>query len=78
MTNGVVTGDLTIKGHTEKITFPAQIVSETDTRLVADASITLNRANWDIRYGSGTFFEDLGDSLIDDKVGLTLHLVATK
>ncbi len=78
VTNGVVTGDLTIKNITKTITFPAQIVSESETRIVADASITLNRASWDIRYGSGTFFDDLGDSLIDDKVGITLHLVATK
>jgi polyisoprenoid-binding protein YceI len=75
---GMVTGDLTVKSITKTITFPAKIVSESDARIVADASIILNRANWDIRYGSGSFFEDLGDSLIDDKVGITLHLVATK
>lgn len=78
VTNGTVTGDLTIKNITKTITFPARITSETDSRIVADASVVLNRASWDIRYGSGSFFEDLGDSLIDDKVGLTLHLVATK
>jgi polyisoprenoid-binding protein YceI len=78
VTNGTVTGDLTIKNITKTITFPAKIVSESETRIVADASVILNRTNWDIRYGSGSFFEDLGDNLIDDKVGLTLHLVATK
>ena len=78
VTNGTVTGDLTIKGITKTITFPAKIESETDARIVADASVILNRANWDIRYGSGSFFEDLGDSIIDDKVAITLHLVATK
>ncbi|MDQ5928131.1 MAG: hypothetical protein QG633_569 [Patescibacteria group bacterium] len=78
VTNGTVTGDLTIKGITKTITFPAKIESETDTRIVADASVILNRANWDIRYGSGSFFEDLGDSIIDDKIAITLHLVATK
>ena len=76
--NGTVTGELTIKGITKTITFPATIVSETPTRLVADASVTLNRANWDIRYGSGSFFEDLGDAVIDDKVAVELHLVATR
>lgn len=78
VTSGTVTGDLTIKNITKTITFPAKIASESDTRIVADASVILNRTNWDIRYGSGTFFDDLGDGLIDDKVGLTLHLVATK
>lgn len=78
VTNGTVTGDLTIKGITKTITFPAKIESETDTRIVADASVILNRANWDIRYGSGSFFEDLGDKIIDDKIAISLHLVATK
>lgn len=78
VTNGTVTGELTIKGITKTITFPAKIESETDTRIVADASVILNRANWDIRYGSGSFFEDLGDSIIDDKIAINLHLVATK
>ncbi len=78
VTNGTVTGDLTIKNITKTITFPAKIESETPTRIVADASVVLNRTNWDIRYGSGSFFEDLGDSIIDDKVAIDLHLVATK
>ncbi len=78
VTNGVVTGDLTIKATTKTISFPATIVAESDTRLVADASVTLNRSLWDIRYGSGTFFDDLGDSLIADEMKLTFHLIAEK
>ncbi len=78
VTNGVVTGDLTIKATTKTISFPATIVAESQTRLVADATVTLNRSLWDIRYGSGTFFDDLGDSLIADEMKLKLHVVAGK
>lgn len=78
VTNGVVTGDLTIKNITKTISFPAAITAEGETKLIADAKVTLNRALWDIRYGSGTFFDDLGDNLIADEMKLTLHLVAGK
>lgn len=75
--NNVVTGELTIKNTTKMISFPATI-TETEGQLSAQASITLNRAQWDIRYGSGSFFDNLGDNLIADEVSITLDLVATK
>lgn len=75
--NGVVSGDLTVKGITKTISFPATISADGDT-LSAKAAITLNRAQWDIRYGSGSFFENLGDNLIADEVSITLDLVASK
>lgn len=78
MTNGTVTGDLTIKGITKTISFPATIDTDASGRLVADATITLNRSLWDIRYGSGSFFDNLGNNLIADEVAVTLHLVAAK
>jgi polyisoprenoid-binding protein YceI len=78
VTNGTVTGDLTIKSTTKTISFPAAIRAESETRLRAQAAIVLNRATWDIRYGSGSFFQDLGDNLIADTVQLDLDLVATK
>ncbi|MEK7579218.1 MAG: YceI family protein [Patescibacteria group bacterium] len=76
--NGQVTGDLTIKNKTAPISFPAAIRSESETRLVAQAALVMNRATWDIRYGSDTFFDNLGDNLIADEVQLSLKLVATK
>ncbi|MBP9772155.1 MAG: YceI family protein [Candidatus Pacebacteria bacterium] len=78
VTNGVVTGELTIKATTKTISFPATITVDAEGRLVADAVVTLNRSLWDIRYGSGSFFDDLGDSLIADEMKLALHVVAGK
>lgn len=78
VTNGTVTGDLTVKATTKTISFPATIVSESATYLHATANITLNRSLWDIRYGSDTFFDNLGDNLIADEVSIMLDLVATK
>lgn len=75
--NNTVTADVTIKGITKTISFPATI-SQDGTALVGSATLTLDRTNWDIRYGSTKFFGDLGNSVIDDKVLLDLTLYATK
>ena len=68
-----ISGDLTIKGITNKITFPA-VVSIVDNKVNAKASFDLDRTKWNIKYGSGSFFDGLGDKMIYDdfKIDLTL------
>ena len=65
-----VTGDMTIKGITKSITFPASITSNS-----AKAEIKVDRTDFDVRYGSGKFFENLGDKTIDDEFDLIVNLV---
>lgn len=72
-----VTGDLTIKGITNSISFPAHIMNH-DGTLHAMADIVFNRAKFDIKYKSSSFFSDLGDKAIEDDVALELHLYAQK
>lgn len=72
-----VTGDLTIKGITKSIEFPVEI-SLNGSKATASASITVDRSNFDIRYGSGSFFDDLGDKMIYDDFTLDVTLVANK
>lgn len=71
-----VTGDLTMKGTTHEVTFPAQIYQTQDGLLHAKADLEVDRTLWGITSGSGNFFEDLGDNLIDDMVLLSFSLVA--
>lgn len=73
-----ITGDLTIKGITNNITFPAEIMVSDKGVLEANADITIDRTKWKIKYGSGSFFDDLGDKMIYDDVDLNLRLSATK
>lgn len=70
-----VTGDLTIKGKTLPVTFPVT-VAEAGGKVTVAGDLTFDRAKYDIRYGSGSFFEGLGDKLIYDEVKLTLNIVA--
>lgn len=71
-----VTGNLTIKGITNEITFPAMIKMD-DKAVVAVSKIMVNRTKFDIKYGSASFFESIGDKAINDEFELDVNLVAT-
>jgi polyisoprenoid-binding protein YceI len=71
-----VTADLTIKGKTNKVTFPAK-VSMKDGNLEASANIEVDRAKYDVRYGSGSFFDDLGDKAINDIIKFEVKLAGS-
>lgn len=72
-----VTGDLTIKGITKEIKFYANAVEE-GNKIKAKAEVTVDRTDFDIRYGSGSFFDNLGDKTIYDEFFLDINLVASK
>ncbi len=56
-----VKGKLTIKGITNPIAFKVTQKGSSYT-----ASIPVDRSKFDVRYGSGSFFDNLGDKVIDD------------
>ncbi len=70
-----VKGNLTIKGITNAIEFPAAVIVDAKT-LKATATITIDRTKFDIRYGSKSFFEGIGDKAIYDNFTMDLQLVA--
>lgn len=64
-----ITGNLTIKETTKEIKFHAN-VSESS----ATAEITVDRSDFNVKYGSGSFFDNLGDKTIYDDFYLTVNL----
>lgn len=70
-----VVADLTIKETTDEIEFLTDVVV-VDNQLEAVAEIIVDRAIYDVQYGSGAFFSNLGDDLISDEMELTVNLVA--
>lgn len=72
----LVSGNLTIKGITHEISFPVSM-EENDGVFTAKGTATFDRTKWDIKYGSGKFFDSLGDKMIYDEVSLTFSLVAS-
>ena len=69
--NGVyaVTADLTIKGITHPIKFEFTVDGN-----MASTTLKVDRTKYDIKYGSGSFFSDLGDKTIYDEFELTVKL----
>lgn len=66
------TGDLTIKGYTHKA--EVSFHKEEGSRNMK-AKLVFDRSKYDVRYGSGSFFENLGDKLILDDIELEATLV---
>lgn len=69
--NGVYTvvANLTIKGITNPVTFDITVKDN-----VATAKVVVDRTKYDIKYGSGSFFDNLGDKVISDNFDLTVSL----
>jgi polyisoprenoid-binding protein YceI len=69
--NGVytVTANLTIKGITKPITFDLATTSNTAT-----TTFMVDRTIYDIKYGSKSFFDSIGDKAIDNEFELKVAL----
>ncbi len=64
-----ITADITIKNITKEIKFNANAKNG-----VATAAIKLDRSDFDVRYGSGSFFDNLGDKTIYDEFDLNISV----
>lgn len=74
-----ITGDLTIKGIKNTLSFPAKLVWNTDGSVVAIADkVIVDRTKYGIKYRSKGMFPDVGDKMIYDEFELAIKLVATK
>jgi polyisoprenoid-binding protein YceI len=69
-----ITGNLTIKESTNPIKFNA-LVTEEGGKRTATAEVTIDRSEYEVRYGSGSFFDNLGDKTIYDEFDLQIELV---
>ncbi|TXB64897.1 YceI family protein [Phaeodactylibacter luteus] len=72
-----IVGDLTIKGIKKEIKFMAN-VKEDGNNNVATAEVVVDRSEYNVRYGSGSFFDNLGDKTIYDEFDLQVTLVTAK
>jgi polyisoprenoid-binding protein YceI len=70
---GTITGTLTIKGITNPIEFKAAFQKK-DEGMWFFSNIIVDRTKYDIRYGSGTFFDNLGDKTIFDEFKIKVSL----
>ena len=72
-----IVADMTIKGITNSESFVAN-VTEQDGHYMASADVTIDRSKYDVRYGSTSFFDDLGDKAISNDFTLKVNIATPK
>ena len=65
-----VTGDFTIKGQTHPVIFPMSIDGN-----MAIAKVKIDRSKYNVRYGSDSFFDNLGNRAIYNEFDLNVELI---
>lgn len=75
--NYKILADLTIKGTTKPVKFFANVV-EANGAVTGSGKLTVDRSEYNMRYGSGSFFDGLGDKTIYDEFDLQINFSAGK
>ena len=70
-------GQLTIKDISNSIVFDATLLEATPY-LKAKGILSFDRSKFNVRFRSGSFFENLGDKLILDDIDINIKLVTKK
>lgn len=73
-----VTGDLTLLGKTNPVTFVVADLKKSENGVTGSTNLTLNRTKWGLVYGSSSFIKNLGDKAIHDEFTLAINLAAKK
>lgn len=72
-----IKGNLTIKDKTNEITFDAIIKTE-GNKIACVGNAIVDRSKFDIKYGSKSFFPEIGDKMINDEFRVQFNVVAVK
>jgi polyisoprenoid-binding protein YceI len=72
-----ITGNLTIKGITQPVTFPVKM-EVNDGIVKANGKLVIDRTQWGISYKSGKFYDLLADKTISDYIEFNIKIVTKK
>ena len=73
--NYLISGNLTLKDITRNVTFRARVNKSGNTIDAQSEKFVIDRSEWNVRYGSRTFFDNLKNKYINDDIGLRIKLV---
>jgi len=73
-----VTGNLTLKDVTKSITISAIITEVEGAITFKSETFELNRADFNVKYGSKSFFANLKDKFINDNMEISFEVKGTK
>jgi polyisoprenoid-binding protein YceI len=68
-------GNLTAKSKTAPLSVPATITQDDSGSIMISGEASVDRSVWEIKYGSETFFKDLGDKIINNIFTLKFNLI---
>jgi len=74
----MLTGNMTIKGITKQLTFPVIVTEKADTVILTSETFQVNRAEFNVKYKSKTFFNNLKEKFIKNKFDLQVVIVVVK
>ncbi|MDG1040079.1 MAG: YceI family protein [Polaribacter sp.] len=73
-----VTGNLTIKDVTKSITIPAALSEVDGSYVFKSDNFNIDRADFNVKYGSKKFFDNLKDKFINDLVEMSFEVKTSK
>lgn len=73
--NAEITADLSLRGQTHPITFTAVTGTTDEGNAAAQATLSFDRTQWGVLYGSGKFFHRLAGHLVNDFIDLEVRII---
>jgi len=73
-----ITGNMTIKDVTKEISFEGTISESDSTITLISETFQINRADFNVKFKSKTFFNDLKEKYINDEFDMQVTIVAQK
>jgi rhodanese-related sulfurtransferase/polyisoprenoid-binding protein YceI len=70
-----VCGELTLKNVVRPVEFLTTTGMTPEGKAAAQASVAIDRTLWEVLYGSGKYFRNLGGHLVNDMIDLQLRIV---
>lgn len=71
-----VSGNLKLKDVEKNITFGAKVTKDGDVYKAVTVPFTIDRTQWNVKYGSKTLFADLKENIVNDNIELQITMVA--
>jgi polyisoprenoid-binding protein YceI len=73
----IITGNLTIKDVTKSVSIPSSVSVQNGVTTIESDKFMVNRADFNVKYGSKSFFDNLKDKFINDDMEFSF-VVKTK
>lgn len=74
--NYTVSGNLKLKDVEKNISFGAKVTKEGELYKAVTVPFTIDRTQWNVKYGSKTLFANLKENIVNDNIELQITVVA--